>query len=217
MAASVVVAAALLVGCTPTAAPGPSASPTAKGSAAAPAVSATADGAASPSPSPSPSLTPSVTLRGPLTLPSCPDLLPMSVVQTRFGPNAVALDVWSTASEVMAGPAAADAVSAAVSSEICAWGIPNSDGGFHVVAAELTPTAATSLIASLRTAGTFTEQATGARISFTRDLENEIGSYAVTYIFDRTAWVTAVGALTPAGIRPIGDAAMDAVVAANRD
>ena len=65
--------------------------------------------------------------------------------------------------------------------------------------------------------GTFTEQATGPRVSFTRDLENEIGSYAVTYIFDKTAWVTAVGALTPAGIRPIGDAAMDAVVAANRD
>lgn len=211
MVASAVVAAALLVGCTPSAAPGPSSSPTAKESTAAPAPSTTADGPASPSP------TASVALRGPLTLPSCPDLLPMSVVQTQFGPNAVALDVWSTASEVMAGPAAADAVSAAVSSEICAWGIPNSDGGFHVVAAELTPAAATSLISSLRTAGTFTEQATGARISFTRDLENEIGSYAVTYIFDQTAWVTAVGALTPAGIRPIGDAAMDAVVAANHD
>lgn len=209
MVASAVVAAALLVGCTPSAAPGTSSSPTVKESTAAPAPSATADGPASP--------TASVALRGPLTLPSCPDLLPMSVVQTQFGPNAVALDVWSTASEVMAGPAAADAVSAAVSSEICAWGIPNSDGGFHVVAAELTPAAATSLISSLRTAGTFTEQATGPRVSFTRDLENEIGSYAVTYIFDKTAWVTAVGALTPAGIRPIGDAAMDAVVAANRD
>ncbi|PZU46941.1 MAG: hypothetical protein DI566_06350 [Microbacterium sp.] len=204
---------ALLAGCSaPALEPSPSASGGASRGAsasAAPTTPAVSPSATAGAPTTSPGLS------GPLTLPACVDLLPLSVAQDQLGDGTVPLDIWETASEVMPGPAAADAVRGAVASQICAWGIPNSDGGFHVVAAELTPASAASLIASLRAAGTFTEQSVPGGVSFARDLDSEIGSFAVAYVFVDSAWTTAVGSLVSASARDVAVAAMDAVAAAN--
>lgn len=213
-AAAVVLASALLAACTgPAGEASPSASVAASGGASASATASTPP--VSPSATPgAPSASPG--LAGPLTLPACVDLLPLSVAQEQMGGDAtVPLDIWETASEVMPGPAAADAVRGAVASQICAWGIPNSDGGFHVVAAELTPASAASLIASLRSAGTFTEQPVPGGVSFARDLDSEIGSYAVAYVFVGSAWTTAVGSLASNSARHVAMVAMDAVASAN--
>lgn len=196
-------AALLLAGCTP--APAPTVAPT---------VSETPSPSVTPSTTPDAAPTPTAEADGPLALPACVDLLPLSTAQAQLGGDTVSLDIWATAAEVMPGPAAAAAVSTAEQSVICAWGIPNSDGGFHVVAAELTRASAESLIAQLRAAGTFAEQSVPGGASFSRDLDSELGSFAVSYVFVDTAWVTAVGSLTAAGARTIATTAMDAVTSA---
>lgn len=204
---ALLVAAALTACSAP--APAPVASPSASPAAPSPSPSATSG------PSAGPSAGPTSAPAGPLALPACADLLPLSFVQSIYTPQAEALDVGVAPAEVMPGPAAAAAVTAAVSSEICSWGIPASEAGFHVVVAELSATSRDALVTALRAAGTFTEHAAGARTTFTRDLSSEDFRIAVTYAFDGSAWVTATGTATTEVTDAVAATAMDAVIAAN--
>lgn len=193
-----------------------SATPTPAASSPSPTVSASPTATASAEPSATPLPTPSTEApAGPLALPACEALLPLAVAQEQLGGNTIALDPWATAAEVMPGPAAVEAASSAVQSELCAWGIPNSDGGFHVVTAELTAASADGLKAALRSAGTFAEIPVEGGTAFSRDLDSEIGAFAVAYVFYGPAWVTAVGSLTSEGARSIALTALDAVRTAN--
>lgn len=180
---------------------------------ASPATTAAGEPSATPLPTPSTEVT-----AGPLALPSCEALLPLAFVQERFGERTVAIDLavagTTSVADAMAGPAAAEAAAGAVQSELCMWGIPYSDSGFHAVAAELTPASADSLIAALRAAGTFEEQPLAGGVMFSREFEDGIG-LSVAYVFVDTAWTTAMGTIGAESARSVASAAMDSVRTAN--
>ena len=188
---------ALLTGCASTPAPAPTTS--------------------SPSPAtstPMPTVPPSET-DVPLVLPDCVDLVPLTVAQDALGPDTVALTPGASAADLMPDPAAADAARDAVSTRVCTWGIPQSDGGFNVILAELAPAARDALVASIRAAGTFTESAVGGELSFSAEIANELGTTSVVSVFVGTGWVTVSGSLEDAGALAVAGAALDGLRAAN--
>lgn len=186
----------------------------------------TSSTSSSPSPpptseSPPPTTTPSASETSPppvdasLTLPECEGLLSIAEVRAFYGPYAESIMSGVTAAEVMQGPVATATVAEASQTRVCTWGIPNSDGGFNVVAAEIPQVAATNLIAALRGAGTFTETTASGVTMFTRELDSGIGAFAVTYAFIGTAWVTVAGTISTEGTLYLADKLMASVRAAN--
>ena len=196
-AATIVAALALLSGCAGTSSPAPTTS--------------------SPPPTPTeatPTPTPTATDVA-LMLPDCVDVVPLSVAQDALGPDTVALTPGASAADLMPDPAAADAARDAVSTRVCTWGIPQSDGGFNVILAELAPAARDALVASIRAAGTFTESAVGGELSFSAEIANELGTTSVVSVFVGTGWVTVSGSLEDAGALAVAGAALDGLRAAN--
>lgn len=203
------VVASLLAACSPGGGPegaSPSASPSVPS---APATSA-------PEPSTSPSPTPAPPTDGPLLLPPCDALLTLADAQAFYGPAAEAITPpAASAVDVMQGPVAAATVAEATQTRVCTWGIPNSDGGFNAVAAEIPLSSAANLIDALRNAGSFSESEVGGVTLFSRSLDAEVGGFAVAYAFFDTAWVTAAGALSTEGAQIIVEKIMGSVRDAN--
>lgn len=212
-AAALVGAALVLSACVPE--PAPSASPSAEPTQTTPAASPTPTASPTPEPGaePTPSASPTAQPSA-LTIPDCDDLLPLPVVQGQF-PNAVPIETGADPADAMAGPAATAAVRAAAQAEICTWGIPASDGGFNVIVAELAERARDDLIGALRGAGTFTEGSVGGGVSFSREIDTELGITTVTYVFDDRVWVTVNGTLHLDSSRQLAAAALESVRAAN--
>lgn len=95
----------------------------------------------------------------------------------------------------------ADTVTAAHDAEraeVCAWIVPDSDGGFHVVVAELDDAAATSLLTALRADSALIPDTVAGTTSFTGEIDSELGTTSVTYVLDGELWVTVIGTLDPA-------------------
>lgn len=207
--AALIGATLLLAACTPE----PGGSPTPEPTVATPSGSPTPSPSATPGGDATPSASPSAEPEA-LEIPGCDDLIPLPVVQAHF-PNAVPIESGADPADVMAGPAATTAVRAAVQAEICTWGIPASDGGFNVIVAELTESARDGLVAELRGAGTFTEGAVGGGVSFSREIDTELGITTVTYVFDDRVWVTVNGTLHLDSSRQLAAAALEGVRAAN--
>jgi len=183
------------------------------GSTATPSVSPSATPGASPTPT-----TPATPRPDPgdrAVLPECDDLLPLSTVHALFGDAAERLDAGGSAADHMPGPLAAETVRAAKQSKVCTWGIPFSDGGFGVVAAEITATARDRLLRSLRKASSYTERTLDGELSFTHESESEFGTIAVVYVFVGDVWITVNGTLSMATAREFAGSAVDAVRSAN--
>src|SRR5690606_26462147 len=70
-----------------------------------------------------------------LVIPDCDDLLTLPTARSVLGDDTQAIPPTASAMDVIPGPVAVGAVRTAAQSSICLWGIPNSDGGFHVVVA----------------------------------------------------------------------------------
>lgn len=170
---------------------------------------------ATPSPDTTAPAEPSDPPSSALVIPDCDDLLTLPTARSVLGDDTQAIPPTASAMDVIPGPVAVGAVRTAAQSSICLWGIPNSDGGFHVVVAELSDDARDDLIAALRSAGTFTESVIDGAPAFTRDLSNEIGTTSVAYVFDGPSWVTAVGSLGVGGAQIVAGEVLDAVQTAN--
>ncbi|RZI95910.1 MAG: hypothetical protein EOO67_01595 [Microbacterium sp.] len=172
--------------------------------------------APSPSPSPSPSATPdSPDAPDAAVIPSCGELIPLPVVRALFADAADTIAVSGSPADHMPGPLAARTVRTASQAEMCAWGVPASDGGFSVVTAEITAKARDELIDALRSASGYRERALGGEIAFTREVDNELGTTTVAYVFVDTVWITVNGTLDTRTARELAAEALDAVRLAN--
>jgi len=208
----------------PTGAPAPSTSATAE---ATPSAGATPTASATPSPSPTaatPTPTPTPTSSASpapgtpdrAVLPSCPALLPLSTVRALFADSAEALPGGGSAADHMTGPLAKETAANARQSQVCTWGTPSSDGGFSVVAVEITPAARERLLSSLGSASSYTRTTIHGAKAFTHSEESEFGTIAVVYVFTGTVWVAVSGTLTIDTGAAFAAKALDAVRAANR-
>ena len=173
-----------------------------------------------PSPSPSPTPSPSATPGSPdspdaAVIPSCGELIPLPVVHALFADAAESIAVTGSPADHMPGPLAARTVRAASQADMCAWGVPASDGGFSVVTAEIAPTSRNELISALREASGYRERALGGEVAFTREVDNELGTTTVAYVFVDTVWITVNGTLDTRTARELAAEALDAVRVAN--
>lgn len=189
-------------GSVPSASPMPTASP-----------SPTSTTPATPTPTPTASTDPGTPSR--VVLPACANLLPLSTVHALFGDAAEPLDAGGSAADRMPGPRAAEAARSARQTVVCSWGIPFSDGGFSVVAAELSTASRDSLLASLRGASSYRATRIDGATAFTHSEESEFGTIGVVYVFEGRVWITVTGTLTIDTGREFAASALDAVRAAN--
>lgn len=191
-----------LVGCTPAAeTPG-------DGTAAPPATSSTPTAAptgASGDPAPPTSI----------VLPECEQLLPLATAQALFSSNTESFgELEPSALEgVMSGPASATAVTGALAARGCLWGIPNSDGGFFVVASHITPEAKATLAAALVEGGYAASTVDGAE-RYALGWDGEVGADGAVHTFVGDIWIcarhTSVDILSA-----VSDSALAAVKTAN--
>ena len=113
------------------------------------------------------------------------------------------------------GPVAAEALRSAAQSEHCTVGIPDTEVGVSVVAAELTAPATQSLIGALRNSD-FVEVAAGdGLITFTRFDIGGIHDVATAYVFDQNIWVSSLGGGTEEYAIRLAHVALENIRAAN--
>ncbi|GAA1701902.1 hypothetical protein GCM10009808_19840 [Microbacterium sediminicola] len=146
-----------------------------------------------------------------IVLPACEDMLDLAVVQTNFGANAQFLDVVADGdlTSLLPGPAAQTALDAAVSREGCLWGIPNSDGAFFVIVADIPLSARDTLVSALGSSD-FSETVIGSAPAFVWERDDEMGTLTTVYVFADPIWVTVTGAGTTASQTAIAeDVVMD--------
>jgi hypothetical protein len=141
---------------------------------------------ASPEPSGTPpeSATPSATPEpAPLSIPGCDALLPLALAQDLFSENTEAFGelaiVQFGVSDV---PEAADALAGAAQSRFCGWGIPNSDGAFTLLVAEITAADRATVEAALTGAG-FSAVTMGTVTGYDAEREGEVSTLADTVLF----------------------------------
>lgn len=201
MAAAAVIAAMTLAGCAGGSAPTGSPSETASSSPDA--------GAEGPSSSAPPAPQPS-TETVEFSIPACADQLDLSVVQANFSANAEFIGelLPEELGGVMAGPVAETALSEATQKHGCVWGVPQSDGGFTVVVAEL-PSASRDTLTAELAASSFTGSLIGTSPAYTWEREDAIGTITTVYAFASPVWVTVTGAGTAGSQTPIAADVLD--------
>jgi hypothetical protein len=175
--AAVTIAALALAGCVPT---DPVPTPTAT------------EESASATPTPTPTPTPE-----PLVIASCDDLLPLAEAKSLFSESTEFLDERTFAElEGPFGffelPAIQVATDAAIQGRVCYWGVPNSDGAFALLTAELTPADSTTLQAALTAAGA-TSTTMGTVTAYELEGETEISHIAATHLFTGDVWIASNG------------------------
>jgi hypothetical protein len=157
-----VVTLALLAGCAgpaPSDTPGPSGTP---------------PESASPSATPEPA---------PLGIPGCDALLPLVLAQDLFSENTEAFGELATIQfDVFGVPEAADVLAAAAQSRFCGWGVPNSDGAFTLLVAEITPADRSLVEAALPAAG-FSAVTMGTVTGYDAERDGEVSTLATTLLF----------------------------------
>lgn len=190
---AVAMAGGALVGCTPT--PGstesPSASPSTSGEASA-SPSADSGGDATSAP---------VAFSIPL---ECADWLDLSVVQANFAADSQLIEAMppEDLAGLLPGPVAEAALAEATQKRGCLWGVPQSDGGFIVIMAELPAASRTTLTDALDTSA-FVATTIGSSPAYVLEDENEIGTVTTVYAFADPAWVAITGSGTTASQTPI--------------
>lgn len=149
----------LLVGCTP--GPAPSASP-------------------SGPPSATPSATPEP---APLGIPGCDTLLPLATARDLFSDSTESFGELATLQFGVFGvPEAAAALAGASQSRFCGWGVPNSDGAFTLLVAEVTAADRTAVETALTTAG-FSAVTMGTVTGYDAERDGEVSTLADTLLF----------------------------------
>ncbi|MBH0022878.1 hypothetical protein [Salinibacterium sp. SWN248] len=164
---------------------------------------------ATASPSSSPIPTPD-----PLILPGCDTLLPLNDAKSLFSPSTVVLGADDTipirGDELPEIDTAAGNASVAKN---CIWGVPNSDGGFTVVVADISEADATNLQDALLATG-FTGASAGTVTTLEKEFETAVGWSAQTHYFVSDLWVYVSGTSTELTVN-VADAVLDQVRTAN--
>jgi hypothetical protein len=162
----------VLVGCTPT----PSVTPTPTDS-----TPASATPTATPEPAP-------------LTIPECETLLPIALAHDLFSGNTEFFGEFPPAEfgGLFAGPEATDALAGASDARLCRWGVPNSDGAFSLVVAEISADDRAALEGALTAAG-FSVVTMGTVTGFDAESEGMVSSLAATHLFTGNVWIVCDG------------------------
>lgn len=165
-------------------------------------------------PTPTESPTPSPTV-APLAIPECETMLPLAQAQALFSASTAFLGEQPTGEFVgrMTVPSIPVVLSTASPARGCFWGIPQSDGLFELVVAEVTEAQRTTLQGELATAG-YAETTMGTVTAFELAGEDEVSSLGTTHLFTGDVWVVCDG--TSLGLSgAVTGAALDALRAAN--
>lgn len=179
-----------LIGCTPTPAPSPTT-----------AASESASATATPEPAP-------------LGIPECETLLPLALAQANFSENTEFIGEFP-ANEfgVFEVPEAAAAVAGASQSRYCLWGVPNSDGAFTLLVAEVSPEDRAAVEAALPAAG-FSAVTMGTVTGYDAEREGEVSTLADTVLFTGDVMIVCNG--TSLGLTGVvTGSALDALRTAN--
>jgi hypothetical protein len=188
---------AALVGCTPTPAPG-------------------STGTAEPTPAETVTETPTPDpVVEPLTIPDCVTLLPVALAQSAFGDSTEFLDeiVPTEYYPWYQLPPVLTAISGVTLARGCWFGIPNSDGAFSFLVAEIDPATETSIEAALDAEG-FSSTTMGTVTAREASRDGDISLEAETHLFTGNVWILVDdGTLEVSGI--VAGSALDALRTAN--
>ena len=184
-----------LTACGPTTTPSPSAS-----------ASASPTAAASPTPTPTPVA---------LVIPDCEDLLSLEQARALFSDNT---EFFGQFPGVEFGghfeiPEIGTAISGASQSTTCRWGVPNSDGAFSLLVAEITPADRASLTAALTAEG-FASSTAGPATSFELERDGMVSTESAVHVFTGDVWILSDGTGLALST-PVAASALDALRAAN--
>lgn len=188
---------ASVIGCTPVPAPGPSETSTPK---------PTETVTSAPTPDP---------VVEPLTIPDCETLLPVALAKSSFGESTEFLSEndpteyypWYQLPPVLT------AISGVTLARSCWFGIPDSDGAFSFLVAEIDPAVRASIEAALDAEG-FSSVAMGTVTGRDGEREGEFQYEAETHLFTGNVWILVDnGSLSVTGI--VSGSALDALRTAN--
>lgn len=176
-------------------------------------------GTGSPAPSESaPSATPTATTDpepAPLTILECETLLPIALAQSSFG---AATEFFGEFPAADLGSSfdvteTQDALASAQQARLCRWGVPNSDGSFALVVAQITPESRSALEAALASAG-FSSVTMGTVTGLEAEREGMVSLEAATHLFTGDVWILGDGTTLPlTGV--VAGSALDALRTAN--
>lgn len=187
----------LLTGCGPTPAPTPTVSP-------------------SETPTPIETVTPTADpVVEPLTIPDCETLVPLALAKSSFAESTVFLgeEVPTEYYPWWQVPAVNSAISGVTLARSCWWGIPNSDGSFNLLVAEIDAATRATLEASLTAEG-FYPLFLGS-VSGREAGRNSDGGYeAETHLFTGNVWILSDNHSVE-GAAAVADSALAAMRAAN--
>jgi len=151
----------------------------------APSPSASAEASATPTPDAAPE---------PFAISDCETMLPLILAQQVFSANTEFFGE-SPAAEFggrFAVPEIQAALNAARQSRLCRWGVPNSDGAFALVVAELAAPEQATVIGALTAAG-FASSTSGPETMLRLEQEGVVSLEAQTHIFTGDVWVLVDG------------------------
>jgi hypothetical protein len=172
---------------------------------------------ASPEPSTAPpeTATPTATPEpAPLGIPECETLLPLALAQDHFSQNTEFLGEYPAGEFGVDGvPEVAAAVAGASQSRYCVWGVPNSDGAFGLLVAEVSAEGRAAVEAALPAAG-FSAVTMGTVTGYDAEREGEVSTLADTLLFTGDVMIVCSGtSLDLTGV--VTGSALDALRTAN--
>lgn len=149
-------------------------------------------------------------------IPDCESMLSLAAARSVFSDSTEFLGEFPAADfgtgrfEI---PAIQSALLGAGQSRFCQWGVPNSDGVFALVVAEITPADRASLIAALSGAG-FASSTSASVTTLEHEQEGMISTDAATHLFTGDSWILSDGtSLSLTGA--VAHSALTAIRAAN--
>lgn len=151
----------------------------------------------------------------PLSIPGCETLLPIALAQSEFGASTAFLGetVPTEYYPWYQLPPVLSAINGVTVARSCWWGIPNSDGAFSLLVAEIDPATRTSVEAALTAEG-FTSVAMGTVTAFEAGRDGDLSFEAETHLFTGDVWILCDdGSLSVSGT--VAGSALDALRTAN--
>jgi len=151
----------------------------------------------------------------PLTIPDCETLVPLALAKSSFAESTVFLGEgvpteyypwWQV-------PAVNSAIAGVTVARSCWWGIPNSDGSFNLLVAEIDPATRASVEAAL-TSGGFYNVYMGTVTGREAGRDGDNGYEAETHLFAGEVWILSDNH-SMEGTAAISDSALAAMRAAN--
>jgi hypothetical protein len=151
----------------------------------------------------------------PLTIPDCETLVPLALAKSSFAESTVFLGEgvpteyypwWQV-------PAVNSAIAGVTVARSCWWGIPNSDGSFNLLVAEIDPATRATLEDTLTTAG-FYPLFLGTVTGRESGRDGDVGYEAETHLFTGNVWILSDNHSVE-GSAAIANSALEALRSAN--